>query len=318
MQELFNIVLPVFAIIAAGYASRRFGLLQDASAQALNRFVYYIALPPLLFLATAKVPVQVILNWPFITAYLSGALITLALAVVGGRMLFGHRDFPVLVLHGFAAIFANTVYMGIPLFLAAFGERGTGPAVVGAVASNLFFVGLAVLLLEISQHRASTPVSAVKEVIKALFSNPILVAPLLGLGASAWQISLPVPVDRLLELLSQAAGPCALFALGLSLHGFPIRAGAGEITWLTTLKLLVQPLVTWLIVGPMLGLDPFWAASAVLLSAMPSGAIVFVFAQKYGVYIHRSATAVVVTTALSLVTLGALFSWYGKLMPLAH
>ncbi len=314
MQELFNIVLPVFGIIFAGYASRRFGLLQDASAEALNSFAYYIALPALLFLSTSRVPVQAILNWPFIFAYLFGALITLGIALAGGRLLFVHRGLSTLALHGLAAVFANTVYMGIPLFVAAFGERGAAPAVVGAVASNLFFIGLVVLVLEISQHRRGGSALAVKAVAKALLSNPVLVAPTLGLAASALQIHPPVPVDRFLELLSRAAGPCALFALGLSLYGFPIRAGGREIAWLTLLKLLIHPLVTWVIVGPVLGLDPVWAASAVLLAAMPTGAIVFMFAQKYNAYVQQSATTVVITTALSLLTLGVLFSRYGTII----
>ncbi len=314
MQELFNIVLPVFGIIFAGYASRRFGLLREASAEALNSFAYYIALPALLFLSTARVPVDSILNWPFIFAYLCGALITLCVALLGGRLLFAHRGLSSLSLHGLAAVFANTVYMGIPLFLAAFGERGAAPAVVGAVASNLFFIGLVVLVLEISQHRGSGAVAA-KEVAKALLSNPVLVAPSLGLAASALQIHAPAPLDRFLELLSRAAAPCALFALGLSLYGFPIRAGAGEIAWLTLLKLMLQPFVTWVIVGPVMDLDPLWAASAVLLAAMPTGAIVFMFAQKYNTYVQHSATTVVITTALSLITLGFLFSWYGTIVP---
>ncbi len=318
MQELFNVVLPVFGIIFAGWASRRVGLLRDASAEALNRFVYYIALPPLLFVSTARVPVESILNWRFIGGFLGGALVTLAIAVVGGRVLFAHRNFSVLVLHGMAAIFANTVYMGIPLFIAAFGDRGTVPAVVGAVSSNLFFIGFVVLLLEIGHHRRGGAVVASKEVLKALLSNPLLVAPILGLVASAYEVRLPVPLDRFLDLLSHAAGPCALFALGLSLFGFPVHAGAPEMAWLAIMKLLIHPFVTWLFVGPVLGLDPFWAASAVLLAAMPSGAMVFVFAQKYGVYVQRSATIVVITTALSLGTLGLLFSWYGSIVIAGH
>ncbi|NJN47244.1 MAG: hypothetical protein HC808_13045 [Candidatus Competibacteraceae bacterium] len=54
MQELFNIVLPVFCIILTGYLARHFDVLGETSAEALNRFVYYIAIPPLLFLTTAR------------------------------------------------------------------------------------------------------------------------------------------------------------------------------------------------------------------------------------------------------------------------
>lgn len=99
MQDILNIVLPVFGIILGGYLTRHFNILDAASSKALNRFVYAITLPPLLFLSSAKTPLEELLNWPFIGVYLSGILITLALALIDGHLLFGHRDLATLTLH---------------------------------------------------------------------------------------------------------------------------------------------------------------------------------------------------------------------------
>ncbi len=145
----------------------------------------------------------------------------------------------------------------------------------------------------------------------AVALNPILLPLMLGLLASYWQWWLPPPLENFLDLLAGAAGPTALFAMGLSLYGFPLAKGAAEIGWLVFLKLLVNPLLTWLLARYVFELDPFWASSAVLIAAIPSGSLVFVIAQRYQVYVQRAAATVVVSTLLSMITLSALLAWFG-------
>lgn len=312
MQDILNIVLPVFGIILGGYLARHFNILDATSSAALNRFVYAITLPPLLFLSSAKTPLEELLNWPFIEVYLSGILITLALALLGGRFLFGHRDLATLTLHAMAAIFANTVYMGIPLFQAAFGREGTTPVIVAALISNLFFIGAAVIHLEWAQAQGDKRRKIVSQVLGALLRSPVVTPLLLGLLVSYLQLPLPQPVENFLDLMAGAAGPTALFALGLSLYGHSLQGDIGEISWLVFLKLLVNPLVTWGLAVYVFTLDPFWANSAVLIAAIPTGALVFVHAQRYNVYVQRSAAIVIATTSLSIITLAALLAWFGS------
>lgn len=312
MQALFNIVLPVFGVILTGFLARHCRLLGDASAKALNRFVYYIAIPPLLFLTTARVPLAEILNWPFITVYVGANLLTLLAAVAGARLLFGRRTLTAFTFHAFAAVFANTVYMGIPLFLAAFGREGTTPIVVAALVSNLLFIGGAIVGFELGQAGGGGYRGIARDVAEALLRSPILWPLLAGLLVSYLRLELPVPIARFLDLLANAAGPTALFTLGLSLYGHSVRADLGEVLWLAWLKLLVNPLITGALVLYVVPLEPFWAESAVLIAAIPSGALVFVFAQRYGVYVRQSAAVVVVTTALSVLTLATLLTYFGN------
>ncbi|MCP5420070.1 MAG: AEC family transporter [Gammaproteobacteria bacterium] len=310
MQALFEIVLPVFGVILTGYLARQNQLLGDASAEALNRFVYYITIPPLLFLTTARVPLAEILNWPFIAVYVLANGLTLLLAVIGARLLFGYRTLSAFTFHAFAATFSNTVYMGIPLFLAAFGRSGTTPIVVAALVSNLLFIGSAIVCFELGQAAENGYRRILRDVGEALLRNPILLPLLAGLLVSYLQFELPAPIARFLDLLANAAGPTALFTLGLTLYGHSVRADLGEMLWLVFLKLLANPLITWALVLYVLPLEPFWANSAVLISAIPTGALVFVFAQRYNVFVRQSAAVVVVSTALSLFTLSALLSQF--------
>jgi malonate transporter len=137
---------------------------------------------------------------------------------------------------------------------------------------------------------------------RALFGNPLVVAPLLGLALRGAGIPLPAPVETFLNLLGAAAAPCALFALGLFLVGTRLRANLPEIGWITLLKLVVQPALTWVLAVKLLHLEPFWADSAVLLAALPTAALVFTLAQQYDIYVERASSAILVTTALSVLT----------------
>ena len=89
MDTIVNVAFPVFAIIGLGYAAGHLRILDPASAEALNKFVYYFALPPVLFVFTAKAPVDVIFNWPFIGVSLAGAIGTLAVSAVVGAYAAG-------------------------------------------------------------------------------------------------------------------------------------------------------------------------------------------------------------------------------------
>ncbi len=306
MSAVLNIVLPVFGVILAGVLSRRLGLLGEDSAAALNKFVFFVALPPLLFLSCARVPLDEVFNWPFLATYSTGVLLTIVAGLTGAWKLLGHRDLPVLTLHGMSLIFSNTVYLGIPLLILAYGEKGATPAVIITLFTNLVFLTLSAVLIESSRkEKGANPLS----VLSSSFKNPLIVSPFLGVLYSWSGWSLYEPLERFLDLLANGAGPTALFAMGMSLYGFSVTAGAREIGWVTMIKLILHPAITWLVGRYVFGLQGFWLESAVILAALPAGALIFVVAQRYNVYVQRAAASVVVTTAMSVVTLAIVFLW---------
>ncbi|HUT50048.1 MAG TPA: AEC family transporter [Alphaproteobacteria bacterium] len=124
MTAIINVVLPIFAIMLAGYLAGRFRLLGDASSEALNRFVYYGALPALFFVSLSRVGTGEALNWSFIAALGGGMLVTFALSIAVAYFVFPNR-LAALGLHGMSAIFSNTGYMGIPLLITAFGDAAS-------------------------------------------------------------------------------------------------------------------------------------------------------------------------------------------------
>ncbi len=307
MQAIVNVAFPVFAIMACGWVCGRFGLLGEASSEALNRFVYYVALPPLLFLSTARVPVAEVLNFAFLIAYGGGAILTFVLAMAVVRFTFPDR-LACLSLHGLSSIYGNTGYMGIPLLLTAFGQAGMPPAIVTAIINGSIVIGVATVLVELDIGRGSgkgLPELA-RHVVAAVLKSPLVLSPFAGIALSLAGIKLPAAIDSFCTLVGAAASPCALFAIGLFLVGKPIAGDLKEVSWLCVLKLLVQPAITYWLAFHMLAMDPVWSKSAVILAALPIGTTLFVVAQKYGIYVRRATAGILVSTVLSVLTVSTL------------
>jgi len=310
MQSIFNVVLPVFAIILTGFLAGRWRFLGDDSSEALNRFVYYVALPVLLFHSMAKVEPGVIFDWPFMAAYIGGLLITLSLAMAWARCLFGGR-LAENALFAMATVFSNTGYMGIPLALTAFGADGALPAILATVIHSALLIAIFVTLIE-TDLSVDGGMGVVADVVRALARNPLLLSPLAGIAWAFTGIPLPAPVDTFCTILGAAAGPCALFAIGLFLSSQSAGGAAREVGSMTVLKLLVHPTITWVLAVMVFEVRPLWATVAVIMAALPTGASVFVLAQRYGIYVQRSSAAILISTILSVITLSVLFSvWRG-------
>lgn len=304
MGPIVDIVLPIFAIILAGYVAGRRGLLGEASSEALNTFVYYVALPVLLFYAMAQVEPATIFNMPFLAAYLGGGAIAFGLAFAVCKWGFRQPQAEA-ALFGMSAVFGNTGYMGIPLALAAFGEVGKVLSVVATVSQGLVMIPVVLILIEGSSRGEGRGVA---KIARSVLLNPLMLSPLLGILWSLGGMPLPTPVETFCSILGAAAGPCALFALGLFLVGKPLSEGVGEVAAMVVFKLLIYPIVVAVIAFGMVDLAPLPAAIAVLLAALPAGANCFVLAQNYGIFVQRSSSAILFSTAVAVVTVSVLFA----------
>lgn len=308
MQALFDIVIPVFAIVASGYICGWKSLLGPESSQALNAFVYWVALPALLFHAMASVDLAEVYNFPFMVAFTVALAATWAATSILGRYVF-RLTAAESALHGLNCAYPNSGFMGIPLAIAAFGEEAALPAIVATVISVLS-VALAVVPIEVARQGASDMRRVVGHVAVALFRNPMIVAPCLGLAWALTGWELPVPAETYLGILGAAAGPCALFSIGLFLVGKPISEGSLEVASMTAAKLVLHPLLTAFAVLVLFPTEPMWAAVAILSAALPIGSGPFVLAQAQGIYVRRTSTVMLVTTVLSVATISVFFIFF--------
>jgi malonate transporter len=310
MEAVFNVVLPVFAIMLAGFLAGQFGFLGPASSEALNRFVYFVALPALFFVSMARVELAEVFQGQFLAAFGGGLLGSFGLAVLVAVFVFPNR-LAAIGLHGLSAIFSNTGYLGIPLLLTAFGEAGKLPAIITTIIQGAVVMPIGLAIIEVDLSQGSHPLRILRNVAVGVFKSPLVLSAAAGLGVSALGWAVPSALGTFCDILGAAASPCALFAIGLFMVGRSFTAGMGEVTWLVSVKLLIHPALTWWLAYRVLEMEPVWAASAVIQAALPTGALIFVMAQQYNIYVQRSTAAIMVSTVVSVVTLSALFILLG-------
>ena len=303
MATIIEVILPIFAIMLAGYLAARTRLLRGDASEALSQFVYYAAGPALAFISLYRTPVGDFFNMPFLGALGGGMVLTLCFSLLVAVRFF-RGSLTTYGLHGMCTMYPSTGYIGIPLLLIAFGDAALVPAIIGAVITGAFFLPISIILAEIDRGKGQSR-NLLRPFVGAFFS-PLVVSAVAGLGASASGLQLPTAAVTFFDMLSGAFGPCALFAAGLFIGSRMVQADPREVTWLVFAKLIVQPLLTWWLAYQVFGLSGIWAAAAVIHAALPTGVPVFVVAQRYGSYVERSSAAVVISTAISVFTLSVL------------
>lgn len=298
LAPVFNAVLPVFGLVGCGLLAGRMRLVPPASSEALNQFVYAFALPAMLFVAVYRGSLEEILSGYFLSAVVVATLSTALIGYLISRRSQG-GDRPESILRGLNASFANTGFLGIPLVTVAYGERAILPAALATVATNLFSFAVAIVCLELAIHpRGGHAWKALGGVARSPLIWPIALAVLLV----AFGIRIPAPVEKLASLLAAAAGPCALFAIGLFVSQLSIREGVAAAWPSTALKLVVHPALTAALVLWLLPVDRFWAMVAVVCASLPLGATAFVLAQRYKMLEAETSTGAVLSTGVSVLT----------------
>jgi predicted permease len=304
----FHSILPLFLMIALGYIAKR-TLFDIKMLPGLNQFVYYLAVPALLFNAASKATIDNLINAPALGAFFLGVIATVLVVVFTSRVLFKATNAEQLVLRALNGTFANYAYMGIPLTFAIFGEVAYAATVSIILAGNIFLIGGAQLLIESIRQKelGIKPVLSILD--RSLLRNPIFISTMLGLFASANQVSIPDAIQTLLDMLAPAAIPVALFCLGASLQFAKTTIALSELAWMTGVKLCIHPALTlaafWLLDVK----DPIWVATTVLLTSLPTGALAHVVALKYDVFEKETSQIVVVTTVFSLASVTLWMNW---------
>ena len=305
LDPVLGAAFPVFALVGCGVLAGRFRLINPGSSEALNRFVYAFALPALLFVAVYRGSLAELLSSG---AFLLGVILaTFGTALVGVALsrFVWRAARAESVMRGLNASFANTGYLGIPLVTVAYGEHAGLPAALATVATNIVSFAAAIVCLELlANPRGGGVGRALAGVARSPLIWPIGLAVLLmTLG-----IKVPLPVERFATLLAAAAGPCALFAIGLFVSQLSIAEGL-RTSWPTTaLKLLIHPLLMALLAFYVLPIDAFWAKVAVVCASLPLGATAFVLAQRYRMLEAETSTGAVLSTAASVVTVSVVMT----------
>jgi predicted permease len=313
---LFDAIFPLFAIALIGYLAAWRGLFAPAAVDGLSRYVYYVAVPALLFysLATLELPAQI--NWAFLLAYYLAAFTIYAVGMAISRWGFRHslREQGVF---GMGGSYSNTVIVGLPVVLGALGESALLPLLlIIALHSGLMSLAVATVAeADPGPGRAAAHsrrrMTVLAAVARRVATNPITLGLAAGLVVNWLGLSLPAPVAKVTDVLGQSVLPCALFVLGATLRQYRLARYSTEAWTLVGLKLVAHPLLAWLTAWYVFRLSGVWAAVAVVTAGLPIGVNVSVFANRYEACVPTVAAATLLSTVLAVVSLSGILVLIG-------
>jgi len=303
MQTILTITVPFFALILAGYVAARRGWVPTQAVPAFNGFLLFFAVPAMLFRFASTLPFAEIANVRLFLAWTAAGLAVLLATVWAGRRLgLRLRDAAFL---GLAGGVGNLGFLGVPLLVALLGERAAAPTIVAIVGdlAVLATVGLAIAHLDPASDEEKR--HGARDIAMRVLLNPMLVAMSVGAVFSYFSWRLWTPIDEMVRLLANAAGPCALFAIGVTLVRPDAPLKSPVVALPVAAKLVVHPLAAALALQAA-GVEAFAAKVALLAAALPSAGWVVIFAQRHEADAGRVAAVILVTTALAFVTFSAL------------
>ncbi len=310
MWDIFLQTLPFFAIIGLGYGAGRTGFFTPEATAYLTKFVFYFALSAMLFRFSANLGLSEFLDWSFVLAYLAG---TLAVYLVATLVAFLRR-LPVAeaAVEAQCAAIGNTGFLGIPMLALLLGERAIGYIMLMLAVDLIVFSSLIVILITGSRE-GRVGWQVLGTVGLGLVRNPMIVSIVLGLSVAAVGLPIPGPVNSFLVTLGAAATPGALFAIGASLATKSAErlAVAG---WLSFAKLVLHPAAVAACALILFPVEPYAAGVMIAAAALPVAGNVYILAQHYGVAPLRVSAAILISTALSVVTVSLVIAWVTSFM----
>jgi malonate transporter len=308
MVDILNLALPYFGLIFIGFACGKTRGLPESGLAWMNFFLLYVSLPALLFRIMSETPFSELNNPPFLIATTLATVSAFVLAMVAARII-GELSLRKATMAGLAGAYGNIGYMGPGLALAVLGAKAAAPTALIFCCDSIFLFTIVPLLMALTDREHPSFLHAIGLAARQIVLNPLIMSAVLGALVAAFHIPLPTALDRTLLFLQNAAAPTALFVLGVTVALRPFDRVPWEVPGVIAIKLLIHPLIVFSL---MLLFGPFaqpWAATAVLMAALPPALNVFVIARQNNTWIEPASVAVLIGTFASVVTLTSVM-WF--------
>lgn len=305
MADVLTLILPLFGLIVIGFVTARLSKRPIEEMGWLNTFIIYVALPALFFKLLSKTPVEKLTSWDFIGINIAVTFGIFALTFIIG-LLASRGSVSESTIQGLAGAYGNIGYMGPAIAILALGEAAAIPVALIFCFENVLHFALAPALMAVSGRGKGSAVQIAAGVMRSILFHPFIIATIIGVAAAVWKVSPPAPVESLIAYLAQAAAPCALFAMGVTLALRRLSRIPGALGYIVPIKLVLHPLAMYLALSYFGNFDPIWVMTAVMLAALPTATNVFVIAQQYDVWSERASAAILLTTVCSVVSVSFL------------
>ncbi len=299
-QALIDVILPVFLVVGAGYGLVKINYFQQTHVEGVMKFAQNFAIPALLFKAISGLDLSASFDPKLLISFYAAASLCFVIGILGARLLF-NRPWEDAVAIGFCCLFSNSLLLGLPITERAYGaDNLTGNFAIIAFHSP-FCYALGITTMEIVRNKGGGSLKTMTSVLKAMFQNVLVIAIVLGFIANLTGLHLPGSAAEALNVITRAALPCALFALGGILVKYKPEGDLRTILCVCTVSLLVHPALVFLF-GTALSLPQDLFRSGVVNAAMATGFNGYIFANLYGRAKRVAASSVLFATGLSVFT----------------
>lgn len=283
------------SIIALGALLAQLRVLDLHSQHLLSRLSFFVASPALMVTVLGRTDVTSVLSKNLV-ASAAGVAVSALLYVAAARLVW-RRSAADTVIGTLSSAYVNAGNLGIPIASYVLGDA--------ALVAPMLLMQLLVMqpvALAVMDSAVTTSGSPLRRALSRPFTNPLTVGSMLGLALAVTGLSLPGAVRDPLSLVGGMAVPAMLLAYGVSLRLGPKPgdgSSAGEIGYITVLKLVVQPVTAYL-VGRAIGLDQAALLAVTVVAALPTAQNIFVHATRYGRAVVVARDSIFITTMLSV------------------
>jgi predicted permease len=313
-MDVFGLILPVFAVIVAGWVAGAVDYLPRATSDALIHFAYNVAMPALLIVTIAEEPARSLVAWRFLLAFGGGTLIAFAVVFLAARTLL-KRGLAAATMLASAASMTNTGFVALPILQATYGPRAVLPAAIATVFLAVVMLPLAVVLLDLGSNAANRAPLSPLGLMRHVGLNPMVLSTAIGVVWAATGLPMPTPAGAFLRILADSLTASALFAIGLGLSIEGLRLNLTRSAALAVVKLVAMPIVVFALADA-LDLSPLYVIAAVVCAAVPTAKTVYILAGEYHCEEPLVAATVSLATLASVATLMAWIVVLAKMVPL--
>ncbi|EQM34723.1 AEC family transporter [Rhodococcus sp. WS1] len=295
----------IFVVIAVGYLLGRLGTLGSQGQFVLGRLVFFVATPALLFTTLASSDLSVIFS-PTLAVASATAFAVGALYVVIAKIWL-NRPLPELTIGALSASYVNSANLGIPIAVFVLGDATfVAPLLLFQI---VVYSPIALTILDLTALRGEAEKLSLIDTVTAPFKNPIVLAGAAGLIVALIGWVPPRPLMQPFELIGATSVPGALLAFGLSLYGVRVlEKGSSprrDVALASTLKIVVQPVLAYLMAHFLLGIDGHQLFAIVVVSTLPTAQNVFIYASRYrrGMVLARDSAFVTTLASIPAIAL---------------
>jgi malonate transporter and related proteins len=333
MLAVLEVTAPVFALIFAGFLAPKLKLLPESGVAGINAFVFYFALPAMLFKVVTQQPLASFNSPRFVLAYSITGLIVFGYMLLISRPVHGLKQS---VVFGLNSAHGNVGYLGVALvtelaYQGGAAGKGLGTGILAPIVLVIMcdilvviVVGIAclewarqqenrqeMLMLDGDEAQIPSRWKLLVSVPLGILKSPLVFSILGGLfysllhenaGINLWQ-----PAETAIRILAAAAGPCALFAIGASLGDKKVSIDS-EVIALTLAKLVIHPIIAAVMLFLVFKVDKMTGAIGVLAASLPAASNTFIIAERYGARSAPLAQAILVGTLFGVATV-TFFIW---------